>query len=787
MSRLRRKLWRDLLRMKGQVFTIALVLGCGVMAMIMMRSTYESLVRSRDAYYLEYRFADVFARLERAPESLRARLERIPGVARVHTRVVEEVMVPIATMPEPVAGRIVSLPAGGVPPLNRLHLRSGRLPEPGVPDEAVLLEQFALAHQLGPGDQVPAVLSGSLRQLRVVGVALSPEYVFAMSGRELIADNARFAVFWMDRDMVAPVFQMEGAFNDVTVALEPGASQAAVLDAVDRELAPYGGFHAVGRDKQLSSYALRGELENLENLALMIPAIFLLVAAFLVNVVVSRLVFLERTQIAVLKALGFGDGRIAMHYLGLVAVIVGLGAALGIALGVWAGTWMTDLYTSFFRFPDRVYHLSAGLVLVTVGIGLAAAVIGALGAVRRVARLPPAQAMRPPAPLRYRRTALERLGLGRLVGPATVMVAREITRRPMRFGFSVLGIAMGIAIFVMGRFSWDSFEYVMDEIFLREHREDMIVTFTGPVPIRATGELAAIPGVSMVEGQRSVPVRLRHGSRARDVVLTGIPADSELRQILGDEPRPLVLPAEGVILTDRLADLLGLEVGDALDAEILEGDWPTRQLTVAALVSDVFGLQAYARRDAVSRLLREEPRITGALLRADPDRADRVRARLKELPRVLSVARRDTIMDNYRRQTGESTLVITLILSLSAAAIAIGVVYNNARIALSLRSRDLASLRVLGFTRREISGILLGELAVQIAIGIPLGLLLGTLWAQAYAAALDPEVIGIPLHISARTYAAAAGIALVSGLVSALLVRRKLDQLDLVGVLKTSE
>jgi putative ABC transport system permease protein len=786
-SRLTRKLGRDLLRMKGQVFTIALVLGCGVMAMIMMRSTHESLVRSRDAYYLEYRFGDVFARLERAPESVRARLERIPGVARVYTRVVEEVMVPIATMPEPVAGRIVSIPDDGVPPLNALHLRSGRLPDPAVPDEAVLLEQFARAHRLGPGDQVPAVLNGSLRQLRVVGVALSPEYVFAISGHELIADDERFAVFWMNRDLVAPVFQMEGAFNDVTLSLEPGASETAVLDAVDRELAPYGGFHAVARDRQQSNHALRSELEQLGNLALVIPAIFLAVAAFLVNVVVSRLVFLERTQIAVLKALGFGDGRIAMHYLGLVAVIVAIGGALGIASGIWAATWMTDLYTNFFRFPDRVYHLSASLVALSVGIGLAAAVVGAVGSVRRVARLPPAQAMRPPAPLRYHRTLFERLGFGRLVGTAPVMVAREITRRPLRFGLSVLGIAMGVAIFVMGRFSWDSFEYVMDDIFLREHREDLIVAFTDPRPERAIGELAAVPGVIAAEGQRAVPARVRARSRARDVVLLGIDADSELRQILGDAPRPHELPDSGVLVTDRLAALLGVRVGDTIDAELLEGEWPVRQVTVAGLVSDPFGLQVYARREIVDQLLREEPRVTGALLRVDPARSGAVRERLKEMPRVLSVVRRDTVIENYRQQTGESTFVITLILTLSAAAIAIGVVYNNARIALSMRSRDLASLRVLGFTRGEISGILLGELALQVLLGIPLGLLLGTLWASWYIDGLHPEMFGLPLHITAQTYAAAAGIALASGVVSALLVRRKLDQLDLVGVLKISE
>jgi putative ABC transport system permease protein len=786
-SRLARKLGRDLFRLKGQVFTIGLVLACGIMSMIMLRSTWDSLVSSRDAYYTDYRFADVFARLKRAPEPVARRLEAIPGVARVYTRVVEDVMVPIPDQPEPVTGRIVSIPSDGELPLNGLHLRSGRLPEPGAEDEVVVLEQFAEAHGMRAGDPIPAVLNGHLRQLRVVGTAMSPEYIFALAGHQLIADDRRFAVLWMHRDAVAPIFRMEGAFNDVVLDLQPGANLAAVLDAADRALQRYGGFHAVGRDRQLSSYALSGELENLRNLAVMIPLVFLGVAAFLVNVVVSRLVFLERSQIAVLKALGFRDLRIGVHYLGLVAVIVAVAAVLGVAGGVWSGTWMTDLYTDFFRFPNRAYRLSPSLVVVTIGVGLVAAVIGALASVRQVARMPPAEAMRPPAPLRYRRSALERLGPGSLIGPSVMMIAREIGRRPLRFLLSVAGIAMGIAIFVMGRFSWDSFDNVMGNVFVREHREDMIVSFIEPLPRRAVRTLEAIPGVLVAEGQRAAPVRFRAGSRSRDAILIGIPHPSELRQLVHDTTIVLVPPPDGVIMTDRLAGLLGVRPGDQVWAEILEGSWPERQVTVTALIAEPFGLQAYGRAEWMGRLLREEPRVTAALLRIDPARAAEVRQRLKQMRGVIGATSRQDIIDKYREQTGESMWVIALILTLSAAAIATGVVYNNARIALSLRSRDLASLRVLGFTRVEISSMLLGELAVQVLLGIPLGLWLGNLWARAYAASIDPEVMWIPLHIADTTYGAGALIALLSGVVSALLVRRKLDELDLVAVLKTSE
>jgi putative ABC transport system permease protein len=786
-SALDRKLTRDLWRLKGQVATIALVLACGIMAMIMLRSTWQSLLGARDAYYDHYRFGDVFAHLERAPDAVAARLERLPGVALAYPRIVEDVMVPLPEAPDPVSGRIVSIPDDGAPPLNALYLRAGRLPASGADDEAVVLEQFAEAHHLAPSDRLPVVINGRLRSIAIVGIALSPEYVLAMSGREMVADNGRFAVLWMLRSAVAPAFRIEGAFNDVVLRLEPGASPQAVLVDVDRELARYGGRHAVPRAKQLSNYTLSNELAILRTLALMIPAVFLAVAAFLVNVVVSRLVFLERTEIAVLKALGFADRRIARHYLVLVALIVSVAGVLGIALGAWSGGWMTNLYAEFYRFPTSLHRISPSLVALTLGIGLAAAVAGALNAVRRIARMPPAEAMRPPAPLSYRHSVIERLRINRMIGPSATMVVRELQRRPLRFAMSTLGIAMGIAIFVMGRFSWDSFDHLMVDVFPREHHEDMTVTLARSLPDRALREIEHLPGVEFAEGQRIVPVRLNAAARWRDTVIIGLPAVPELRHLLDAGQRPLTLPAQGLVMTDKLADLLGLHVGDLVGVDLLEDDYSTRALPVAGLLDEAFGLQAYARADWLAGVLGEQPRVSALLLRVDPAHSAELRARLKELPAVLGVTSTEHIIARYREQTGKSMLVMTLILTLSAAAIAIGVVYNNARIALSLRSRDLASLRVLGFTRVEISGILLGELAAQVVIGIPLGLVLGTWWAHVLAAGIDPEAIRFPIHIAHHTYAQAAVIGLVSALVSALLVRRKLDRLDLVAVLKSSE
>lgn len=785
MSTLDRKLGRDLWRLKGQVATIGLVLACGMMAMIMLRSTWQSLIAARDVYYDQFRFADVFARLERAPASVAARLENIPGVALVDTRIVKEVMLPLASEPDPVIGRIVSIPDVGEPALNRLSLRSGRLPTDD--DEAVILEQFALAQHVEPGGTLPVLINGRLRTIRVTGIALSPEYVMAMSGREMAPDNSRFVVLWMRRAAVAPAFRMEGAFNDVALRLEPGASEEGVLQAVDLELARYGGLHAVGRGKQMSNYALENELSVLRTLALVIPAIFLAVAAFLVNVVVSRLVFLERVQIAVLKALGFTNRRISRHYLVFVALIVAIAATLGTSLGLRSARWMTDLYTDFYRFPTKLHHISPGVIAVTIAIGLVSAVGGALVSVRAIAKMPPAQAMRPPAPLDYKRSLLDRLRLDRLLGPAATMVMREIRRKPLRFLMSTAGIGMGVAIFVMGRFSWDSFDHLMSTTFLRAHHEDLTVMLARPTPERALHELEAIPGVELAEGQRMVPARVQTSGRWRDTALIGMPAGAQLGLLLRHGQTPIELPASGLVMTDKLAELLGVHVGEEVDVDLLEGDFSSRRLPVAGLVDEPFGLFVYARADWLAGVLREDPRVSTILLRVDENQREAVRERLKELPMVLGVTSTDHLIRRFREQMGESMLVMALILTLSAAAISIGVVYNNARVALSLRGRDLATLRVLGYTRGEISSILLGELGLQVLAGVPLGLWLGTVWSRVLAASIDPETIRFSVHIADRTYVEAAVIAMLSGLVSALLVRRKLDRLDLVAVLKSSE
>ncbi|MGB5266551.1 MAG: ABC transporter permease [Polyangiales bacterium] len=788
MKALDRKLFREVVRLRGQALTIAVVVASGVACYIALQSAWRALYQSRDLYYETNRFADVFAHLERAPKSVAGQVEELPGVANAYPRIVEHVRLPMDDLISPARGDLISVPPTGKAPLNGLVLRAGRNLEPGRYDEVLVNEPFAVAHGLSPGDELSAVINGKLRKLLVVGHALSPEYVFAVDTGLLMPDDERFTPLWMLEDAIAAAYQMEGAFNDLAVKLEPGANEDAVLSAIDRLLKPYGGLGSYAREHQLSHSILTSEIQGIETLVIFLPGVFLGVAAFLLNVVFSRLVALQRPQIAVLKAMGYGNPTIALHYFKMVALIVSFGALIGLGLGVWLGKGMLAMYAEFFRLPQMPQRVDLAVSVNAIMFSLLAGALGASLAVRAAVILPPAAAMRPPAPAKYTTAAIERWGFTRWLSQTTLMVFREIWRRPGRTALSSLGIALALSIVILGRFGYDAYGPMMMIQFERQQREDLTVSFGDAMPERSLGYLAHVPGVEEVEGIRSTAVRMRSGHRWRDTVLMGISNDARLRQLFSLDFRHVPIPNEGVLLTSVLAEILDVKQGDVIEVELKEGDRGDRELIVAGLIEEGFGLQGYMAKPNLHSLLRESPRFSSALLRIDARTESEVQSRLNDIPAIQAVSRKSDAIASFEKQTDETMKVMTFIMTLFATAIAISIVYNNARVSVSMRGRDLATLRVLGFTRGEISAILLGEQAVQIAIAIPLGLILGTLGAKALIASwADPEIFRIPFIISEQTYAFSVAVVLASGIASALLVRRKLDRLDLIGVLKTRE
>lgn len=787
LSALDRKLFRDLSNLKGQLFTIALVVASGIAAFVASQGAVDSLTRARDSFYGEQQFADVWADLERAPLSVARRLEAIDGVALVETRVVDRVSSPLPDRSEPARLTIVSMPPDG-PRLNGLYLRRGRLPLAHRTDEVVLSDAFASANDFDIGDTLPMVLGGVLRTMKIVGVGLSPEHVMIIDAGDISVDNRQRGAAYMNDTALAAALNREGAFNNAVFRLTPDANLPDVLDAINRILKPYGGFEAVERKYQSSHFMLGQELSQLKNMVKQVPPLFLFVAAFLLHVVLGRLVHLQRSQIAALKALGYSNAQIGTHYLKLASIIVLSGALLGFALGQYLGAGLVGLYAEYFRFPalqPRIAPQSAAIALI---VSTAAAALGTLTSVRSVLKLAPAEAMRPPAPANYRRGFGDLPFVRRFIGPAAQMVLREIQRRPIRLILSSVGIAVAIGIMVVARFFGDSMSYLVDVHMHQANAWDTQIMLRRPRPLSSLRSFEHLPGVYYAEGQRYVPARFRSGSRHRTLAIKGYDPSSELQRLLDMQGQEVAVPEDGLLLTTLLGEILDVQVGDEIEVEILDGDRPTLRIPVAAFVDEPFGLNAHMNTITLHRLLGEEPSADVIQLRTDPEQNDALDAELTTLRDVLGITHKERMISAFRDQGANNIRVFSLVLTFFAMTIAIGVVYNNARVSLSSRARDLGSLRVLGFTRAEISSILLGELAVQVFMALPIGLLFGRFFAQSMMnGAADPELFRLPLIISSGTYAFATVTTLAAALISALLVRRKLDRLDLIGVLKTRE
>lgn len=786
MRALDRKLLRDLWHAKGQAVAIAAVIACGVAIVIMTFGAMISLRDTRDSYYARYRFADVFSQLRRAPLRVAEGIGEIPGVADWETRITHYAALDIPALQQPAAALLVSLPDSGEPRLDRIALRQGRLPMRGR-DELVMGENMAQALGYGPGDKLAVFLNGRRRTFTIVGVALSPEFVYVPAPGQLMQDDRTFGILWINRSIMEAAYDLRGAFNDVSVRLAPGASEPDVIRRLDLLLARHGGTAAYGRVNQLSNAYLDQELEQLRTMAVVIPPIFLAVAAFLLHMVLSRLIDTERESIGLLKSFGYTNREVGGHYLKFSLAITALGVLAGCAAGLLLGRWMTTMYQQHFRFPFLRYEIDPTVLSAAVALSFAAAILGTWAAVSRAVRLAPAAAMLPPTPTTYRRTLVDRLGLGRHLSMPTEMILRHIERWPLRALLTTFGTAMAVMLLVTLFFFFNSIDELVDGFYFRENRQDLVIGLIDQRAESARFEIARLPGVMATEPVLQVPARLSHGHLSERVAISGLRPETAFRAFRDTAGRGFTLPQNGIVLSEKLADLLGLRNGENIRVEILEGARHQAMLPVAAITSEHVGLAAYMGRRALAGLTGEPGTLTAVQALVDSAARTELMRRLKAMPAVATISTREQAITALRETMARSmTIVIDFYIALGAI-IAFGVVYNAARISLSERGRELASLRVLGFTRGEVSYVLLGELGLLVLVALPIGCALGHGLARATSLAMETKLFRIPFVLQPSTYGIGMGIVLASAAVSALAVAWRIHRLDLIAVLKTRE
>ncbi|MEO0617381.1 MAG: FtsX-like permease family protein, partial [Pseudomonadota bacterium] len=632
-----------------------------------------------------------------------------------------------------------------------------------------------------------AVLNGRKRAFTVVGTAMSPEFVYVMAPGAMMPDDRRYGVIWLPEQTLAAAFDLDGAFNSVALALSREADVDAVLEAVDDVLDRYGGTGSIARADQMSNWFVMNELDEMETMATIMPTIFLLVAAFLVNVVLVRLIAVERSEIGLMKANGYSNTAVAWHYLKLVSVIALIGVVLGWALGGSLGRWGAGIYQDLFRLPVFVFSMQPSVYAGSAAVALATAWIGTIGGVARVVRLSPAEAMRPAQPTAYRPRREQRARARRWPDQATRIVLRQIARAPVRASGAVVGLSASIAVLVLALQWIDSIAALVNTQYFEAQHQDYSISLVEPRTAATEYDFRHLPSVLGTEASRSVPVWFSNGSRKHRGGLQGVPRNAWLQPVHDAREGPLEVPPDGLLLGRSLAEKLGVTTGDTVHVEVLTGTRPERDVVVAGLAESYMGMPAWTSLAALNRLVGDGPAIQQVLLAVDVAEEAELLARLKDLPIVTGISSRRAAVDMFQDTIQEMISVYVGFYVVFALMLGFGVSYNNARITLSENGRDLATLRVLGMTRGEIAYICLAETALLALVAIPVGYLLGYGLAALMATAFSNELFRVPLVVTPAVFGKATLVALGATFLSLLIVRARLDRLDLIGVLKTRE
>lgn len=782
-----RKLLRDLKRLRAQAVAVSAVLACGVALFVMAIGMYDSLERARDRYYDSARMADLAVSLVRAPDPVAIDLAALPGVNALEARVSGIGLLDLAGKSDPVSARLVSLPPDRAPRVNDVLLRAGRWPDATRDNEVLLNEAFAEANLLTPGMHLTALIYGRQRVLDIVGIASSPEFVFAVAPGSMLPEPARFGVIWMGREALGRAFDVDGAFNDVVFRLAADANVHDTIFAIDSRLARHGGRGAYARDRMLSAQFLADELSSLRTMASVLPPIFLLVAVFLLNVSLSRLVATERSNIGLLKSFGYDNVTVALHY-GKFAIVFGLlGASLGLVIGRYIGGYMAGIYAIVYRIPGLRFDAELHVYVWAVAIALVAAVLGAAQAVYRAVRLPPAAALAPPAPVSFGRLGTGIEYAARNLDGKTRMVARRIARFPRRSATTVIGVSLALALLITSQHFPMAIDHVVNVTFGVAQRMDATLTFAETADEQILTEIGRLPGVLSVEPLRATEVVLTAGARQRRDTLMGLPEGAYLYRLLDQDMVNVAVRPDGITLSQSLANKLGVKVGDTVTVQATDGHQANADLTVVAIVKPYLAGAAYMEMQALGRALREPGRVSAAYVLMDRSERDTLNRRVKELPVIAGVSFLDTARASMHKMLNEGSGFFASMFVIFSCLMAGGVAYSAARVTFAEQERDLATLRVLGFSRREVSYVLLAEIGALMLVALPAGAVLGAVLSRWLMAQFQTDLFTFPYVTSSSAYGRSALFVAFAVIGAALAVRRGVDRLDLVGVLKSRE
>lgn len=768
MNVLSRRLWRAFRKSRLQFLAVALVVMIGVSIFISMNTAYYNLNHSRDVFYRENDFADYYFHVVRAPYQVIKRLQALPGVHMVTGRV--QMDIPI--MRENGARGTARLTGYHLPldrEVNRIQLLSGRMfdKDPSGGRIEVLTDpQFAAANNLNTGDNLIVAAQGREVTLTITGTGGGPEFIYPMKdAASLMPEPENFGIIMAPLNQVQQVLGFSGQVNQVLIRVTPGYDEEKVAEDVERILEPYGNLASYPRKDQLSHAMLDTELEGLRKSASSLPAIFLVLAAIIQYVMLGRMIKTQRQQIGILKALGFDRIRIVMHYAAYSMMITVIGAILGVILGIMLSSVFSKTYAMFFNLPQEIGGYNINVIVSGLVFSLVAGAAAGLGASRGILSLNPAQSMRSEPPRVSGRIWLERwTWLWRKLDNYWRMSVRTVWRNGWRSFFTMVGVMFAAGMLIIAFFADDSMDYMLTQHFAFEKSYDYMIRFTEPIKDYEILSVSRLDGVLKAEPLLEVPVRVSFAGREEDDLLLGMRPDATLKTVFNEDGHRLVIPQDGVVMNDITAKKLGVTVGDRVMIETRMRSGASREasLKVLGINHQMIGAGSYVSLNQANQVLGENRVVTAVMLKVDPGKAASIEKELNRMTGVSSFQSRQRELAGFEKQMGYMIYFVVIMVSF-AAILGFAIVYNSSVIGFSERQRELALLKVMGFSDREVGGLLLRETLLQSIPGVLLGLPLGRMMSQWYVAAISTDTFSFPVVVYPRTY-------IISGIIGVLFV-----------------
>ena len=775
-----RAMWNN----KKTYMACAILISVGAFIYVAMGISAFALEDSMHRYYRDYRMADVFSRVARAPVSAMDDLLAIDGISAVDARLTYDARAEVYGADQIITLRLMSF-TDCDERLNKFHITYGEFPS--GENDIVLGHNFFMAHGLEPGAQIEVIIRGRAHSFNIAAAALSPEFVYAIpDASNMFPDDMAFGYAYVSYESLAAMLDMRGMANDISFLLSPGTEFDDIRAELEDALERYGLISLIPRDDQLSHAILEMEIHSLQSMSQSLSIMFVACSMVMLYLMLKRLVEQDRAQIGTLKAFGFKNIEILLHYLTYGVVIGILGGFIGALAGFLSADALIYTLGEFFKMPEMSTYQSADIVIQALIIAVAGGVLGSFMGAYGVINLHPAAAMRPAPPKPVKYDILSMLPFIKIfLNSRGFMALRSIDRNRVRSAFIIVGVMFSFSIIALMNSMAGMVDTLIYDQFEKVRMYDVRVSFTRPIPITgAVWSIYAAPGVTKAEAVFETPVMLINKHIREGALITGMNPDSELIRIFDiNRNAHVTLCNRGIILSYALAQDLAVQPGDRIyvSSPLLVYD---RAIYVADIVKEIIGGGNYMSIEALTDLLDISPLASSVVFNTD------------DLPYIMRHLRDAEFISSIDDVRGSQAAMAELMGSydvllstmwLMGVLVALVIIYNTSSISLNERKREYATLRVLGLNVSEVAEIMSFEYWALAAVGMILGIPFTGVLRAGLINMIDVDFFNMSPHTELQAFMIAFIGCWAAVVISNTIAKRAIKKFDIVEVLKERE